>query len=525
MKSRRYLLLACLIAAKGLAQQGPQPGDIYREYAVNLKSGDNWRVTQPNARNPGAAEFLPNPVLSISIDDLEKAVRAEVLMDIWEGHPGTSGMKFRFNANDWIDIPRAPTLISRSECYMAEYNVILDLPLEYLQVGENTFQGSSGRQVCNDFNWGQWGWYVMMVRIYYQPDKTHTGGQIVQPVSGDTIEDNPDIKIVPTDTSSVSLIQILGHYYGYDENGDGIYQDWHRAYHGVEITGHIGTTEESPYQHRWSTRYLPDQEAGAVSLLARIRDTSGIWYVTDVVDSLTLQRPDSLSVRMHRATAVQERFWVRAGQTKHCYVNIVDPAQGMEAILYHRTWNAGDDEVAGGSIEKPLRVNGHSYKCFGKNHFFALSGVQIATGDLLPGPNKIAYTSNTVHHGIEILWPGPAMVVRYIAGGETVVNPTFSPPDGHTFQGSFNASIVSETEGSKVYYTTDGTDPNPSDERYRGQNLKVSGDITFKARAFKTDAYESEVVSATYTLDLTRINELQEENFALTRILLQTDSS
>lgn len=515
MKSRRYLLLLCLITVKGLAQQGPRPGDIYREYAVNLRTEDNWRVTDPGATHPGAAEFLPNPVLSLQIDDLDKAVRAEVLMDIWGGHPGTSGKQFRFNANSWIDIPRVPPLVISSQCYMKQYNVILDLPLEYLHEGENTFEGTSGRQVCGNFNWGQWGWYVMMVRVYYQPEKAHTAGQISYPLSGDTITDDPVIEISTADSGSVSSVQILGHYYGYDEDGDGYYKDWHRAYHDTEISGHIGTLEETPFQHTWNTRHIPDQEAGSVSFLARVQDTSGIWFVSGIVNGITLQRPDSLSVRMHKAYDVQERFWVRAGQSKHCYINVNDPGQAMEAYLYHRTWNAGDDEAAGGTIEKPLRVNGHAYKCYGKNHRFALSGVQIATGDLKEGANKIAYTSNTVHHGIEILWPGPALVVRYVSGGDTLSNPVFSPPDGTSFQGILMPSILYDFDGRKIYYTTNGSDPNPSSERYRGQQLRVNNDMTFKARAFKMDSHESEVVTASYTLDLTAIHTFLEKDILL----------
>lgn len=513
MKSHKYLLLACLIAVKGLAQQGPQSGDIYREYAVNLRTDNNWRVTDPAASNSGAAEFLPNPLLSIQIDDLDKAVRAEALMDIWGGHPGTSGKKFRFNANNWIDIPRVPTLVIKSQCYMKQYNVILDLPLEYIHEGMNTFEGTSGGQVCGDFGWGQWGWDVMIVRIYYQADKAHNIGQISQPASGDTITDDPIIEVAVSDSGAVSSIQVLGHYYGYDENGDGYYTDWHRAYNGVQISGHIGTIEEAPFQQKWSTRYIPDQTDSAISILARVQDTSGMWFVSDIVKDITLQRPDSLKVKMHRPYDVYESFWVRNGQTKQCYINVNDPETAMEAKLFHRTWNAGDDEAAGGTIENPLRVNNHAYKCYGKNHRFALSSMQIATGDLVSGPNRIAYTSNTLHHGIEILWPGPSLIVRYVTGGDSLSNPTFSHPDGFTFQSILNPSILYETDGRKIYYTTNGADPNPSDTRYRGQALRVDADITLKARAFQENHYESEVVTARYMLVTASENETLDRDF------------
>ncbi len=407
------IILTLMLPVKGFSQKGPQAGDIYREYAVNLKNGNWWRVTDPNARHAGAAAFLPNPVLEINIDDLKGAVRAEVLMDIWGGHAGTSGKKFRFNDSAWMDVPDVPTIPQRPECYMTEYNVILNLPLRYLKEGKNTFEGTSGGQICYNFNWGQWGWYVMMVRIYYGPGKSHAVGQITWPASGGTISENPEIAINPEDPGNVNKIQVIGKYYGYDENGDGLYFDWHRAYHGTEIEGHIGTLTQAPYQLTWDTRYVPDQDPAGISLVARIRDTNGIWFVTDVVDSIHLERPDSLSVKMYTSHDIPEKFTVRTGRTMSCK-NVIDMlVNAMSCRLYHRTWNAGDDHAAGGHIDKPLIINGSSFKCYGKNHFFALSSVDVPVSILYEGINEIAYTSDTEHHGIEILWPGPAFIVRY----------------------------------------------------------------------------------------------------------------
>ncbi len=509
------LLLSCLITLTAAGQKGPQPGDIYREYAVNLRTGDNWRVTDPNAGHPGAAEHLPNPTLSIEIEDLDRAVRAEVMMDIWGGHVGTTQRRFRFNGNDWINIPQVPILATLPNCYLSQHNVIVNLPLEYIHEGHNTFSGTSGGQVCQSFNWGQWGWYVMMVRVYFSEEKAHTEGRISHPIPGDTIMENPDITIVPDDSGSVSAIQLLGNYRGYDENGDGIYTDWHRAYHGTGISGHIGTATEPPYQVKWDTRYLPDQEAGSVSLMGRIKDTSGIWYVTEVVDSLTLKRPDSLRVRMYTAVGMPQGFTVRAGKTKYCNIRIDSLQNAMEAWLYHRTWNAGDDGAAGGTIDKPLLVNGNSYPCYGKNHFFALSNVNLAVGDLITGLNRIAYTSDTEHHGIEVLWPGPAIVVRYVNGAKTVSTPIFSPPDGETFQGMLYPEFKMETEGAKVYYTTDGTDPNPSDRMYNSIRIRVDRTMTVRARAFKKDHFESDVATASYTKDITAVLTSEESRILL----------
>ena len=406
-------IFSIVVTGSGLSQQGPRPGDVYREYAINLKQGDWWRVTDPDARHPGAAAFLPNPVLELAIDDLDGAIRAEVLMDIWGGHAGTIGKRFRINGHDWIHVPDVPTLSDRDECYMTEYNVVLDLPLHYLRRGNNTFEGNSGGQTCHDFGWGQWGWYVMMVRVYYGEEKAHVRGQVTWPASVCDIPDNPEIVVSPEDPGKVDQIQVLGKYFGYDENGDGVYYDWHRAYHSPEIEGHIGTLSKAPFRLTWDTRHVPDQDPANLYLVARIRDTSGIWFVTDVVDSLSLKRPETFSVKMYTSHGIPEKFTVRAGKTLSCKINAENLGQAGACVLLHRTWNAADDHAAGGHIEEPLLINGHPFKCYGKNHFYALSAVDVPVSTLLEGDNEVAYTSDTEHHGIEILWPGPALIIRY----------------------------------------------------------------------------------------------------------------
>jgi hypothetical protein len=221
------------------------------------------------------------------------------------------------------------------------------------------------------------------------------------------------------------------------------------------------------------------------------------------VDSLSLVRPDTLSVRLLRPMSIPQNFAVRAGNTKQCFINIDSLDNIMEARLFHRTWNAADDEAAGGSIKRPLRVNESPYYCKGKNHFFALSAPGLAVGDLQTGLNKIAYTSDTHHHGIEVLWPGPSLILRYVRNGQRAADPVFTPPDSTFFQGTLAPSIESATVGSTILYTTDNRDPNFHDPRYIPGLIQVKSDIVLKARAFKTDLYESNVATATYLLEHT----------------------
>ena len=121
-------------------------------------------------------------VLSISIGDLQNAVRAEAVIDLWQGHTGTTGKKIRFNANTWISIPDLNTPPTSGECYNGQYNVVVDIPLAHLVQGTNLFEGTNGGQTCHDFGWGQHGMNGIIIRIYYSSSKPHPTGAITSPV-------------------------------------------------------------------------------------------------------------------------------------------------------------------------------------------------------------------------------------------------------------------------------------------------------------------------------------------------------
>ena len=84
---------ALAVAAATWAQ--PQPGDRFREFLHVPPRG--WeRVTDPQSYQPGAQEFLPNPVRTFTVGDLTGAVAAEVQLELWSGHAG-EGVHLLFN--------------------------------------------------------------------------------------------------------------------------------------------------------------------------------------------------------------------------------------------------------------------------------------------------------------------------------------------------------------------------------------------------------------------------------------------
>ena len=69
-----------------------------------------------------------------------------------------------------------------------------------------------------------------------------------------------------------------------------------------------------------------------------------------------------------------------------------------------RTWNG---------FEENFHFNDSEQAIEGANHNFAMTLRPIPVNSLQPGVNTISFQSTTVHHGPEILWPGPLLLVRY----------------------------------------------------------------------------------------------------------------
>lgn len=409
-KVQTFILISCLtLTLNPLFGLGPKPGDVYREYIANMAVKDNWRVTDPNPGHPRKAEYLPNAVLNLDISDLDGAIRAEAVIDRWGGHPGTSGKRIRFNGNEWLPLPELETTPEgeRPECYIYQDNPMIEIPLEHLREGMNTFEGLCDDQICFSLDWGQWGWYSLILRIYYDKHKRYPVGKIVSPSAGEKFGDFPTVKVEASAPRGISRVDIIGHYEAFDMDGDGVFTEWQRYYLGTSLTNHVGSTLSEPWEVTWNTRWIPDQEEGSIKLIARIRDNAGIWSVTDEVGGLSLIR-DTVSVKMFKPDSVPPKFTVRVDIEKSCWVNIPENVsfdQATEATVHLRTWNGIEDSfILNDSFSSPIG---------GNNHFFGYSVREIPVSVVVNGANKISFTSPTEHHGPEILWPGPVIMVRY----------------------------------------------------------------------------------------------------------------
>jgi hypothetical protein len=468
------LLLPGAISAQFLA--APQPGDIFREFTRNIPTSNcNTCVTDPSTGLADARANLPNDVLNITISDLQGAIRAELVIDHNIGHVGTTNKKVRFNGNAWINMPElgAGNGIPAGhdgQCYSQQFNPTIQIPLSHLIQGTNLFQGTSGSQSCYNFGWGLWAWYEAMVRVYYGPGKAHPTGAITSPGNGATIGENPTI--AATTSGDAVQVDFLGYYDGYDADGDGVGQQYHYNYHrgktetSMLMKGHIGSDVSSPFSVNWNTDLVPNQGAGSVKLIARIKGSNGVWFVTNAVTGLTLNRGSSY-VRIYRAYDMPERFWVRAGSgrsPKSVHFSIPSGDNLANATSVKFLVSTMDADHVAERANYSMKVNSYILPHYGQDHWYSLDALTIPKSAMVQGTNTFTVTCTTVHHGIEILWPGPALVIRF-SGNPSSSSPTITVhPVDRTV-----------TIGQTTTFTVGATGTAPLSYQWQKNNVNIGG--------------------------------------------------
>ena len=108
---------------------------------------------------------------------------------------------------------------------------------------------------------------------------------------------------------------------------------------------------------------------------------------------------------------VPEAFWVRDGDREASRLRLprdYDPARVEEVALHLRTWN-GHNHGTGALT----RVGDWTGALPGIDHNYAYTIHPLPPEALKPGENEVAFHSETHHHGVELLWPGPALTIRY----------------------------------------------------------------------------------------------------------------
>ena len=410
---QKHICAACflILLSAGAVFSQPGPGDIFREFSFE---GEFFSELDPNCTRDFSsgdhswAHNKPRMVPKELVLDLAGAVKAEMCVEYWGGHIGTSEQKFRVNGHGWIYLPQPKNTPTTPNCYYRTLlgNEAVPVPLEHLKDGKNIFQFTAGPQICYNFNFGFYWIYCFTVRVYYDSSKAHCSGRITSPSDGSTIGDNP--LITAGVNGSIRQVDFIGFYEDFDWEGNGIYKQWHWHTQKGVMARHIGSAGNAPYRVTWDSRWVPDQATG-IKIMARITDEKGVVSTTEPVEVFLSRK--RRSVKMYKPYEVPENFGVRVGRSQSCRINAGDDlSKALEARMVLSTWSAATDD---GSVHK-ITLNGKTLADnFGVMHNYSFDSLPVPLEYIQKGVNEVGIHSEFEGHSLEINWPGPVLLVEY----------------------------------------------------------------------------------------------------------------
>ena len=392
----------------------PVPGDVFKEFTFIPEYG-HFGELDPESKRAFTEDYWinkPRMVIKTLDVELDHSIKAEMSIEYWGGHTGTSQQKFKINGNDWIYIPQPENTPTDPHCYFRTLlgNTSVPVPLEHLKDGKNEVQFTCGPQICYNFNFGFYWIYSFTIRVYYDPSVKHAEGIIISPGEGDILDDYPEIGLKATGgDSAVRNVDFIGYYEDFDWEGNGLFRQWHYQTRYGKKFMHIGSTGKDPYSVKWNTKWLPDQDQ-PVKIAAVITGENGYSFMTPEVGKVMFRRKDR-SVKMYKSSDIPEAFGVRVGRTKYCTIEIDSVLEKAEsATLLLSTWSGKCDD---GSVHE-IRMNGKRISDnFGSFHDYSYDFLSVPLEYIREGRNEISIYSLFEGHALEINWPGPVLLIAF----------------------------------------------------------------------------------------------------------------
>ena len=154
---------------------------------------------------------------------------------------------------------------------------------------------------------------------------------------------------------------------------------------------------------------LPEQSNMMIRAIVRFNDPPNLIYITPPAEGLKTPERDDCRIVIFRPYDLPEPFWSRANRKKTCTIEIdTDLIRIERAQLHTVVWDGGRGEV-----ENYFTLNGHPIAIAGEGkHDVIYRITDLDPSWLKRGVNRIELLSDTEHHGIEMLLPGPMIAVR-----------------------------------------------------------------------------------------------------------------
>ena len=410
---RAILFLICISFFELMFAQ-PQPGDLYREYAWYNEAGDCQGALRVGGamgyrtRTDLVDVYQGNGILVPPLDlTLEQAIRAELVVEKMLCHGGTEGLRVIINGNDPVYIGEAEHIPSPQSSYAYHVNQVVPLDLDMLKPGTgNTFEF----QVDTAGHW----WpqnliYGMILRIYVEPGLLEERGRISYPYTGDKLYEVNQVLVEVPERSQVSNVDVVGYYTDVDLEGDGLYTQWHYAYHKCQIYNHIATQSNS-LDFKWYTEWIPDQE-GKMKLAAFVHRKDGLTYMTEAITDLTLERTGK-SVELCRPYKRPKGWFTRNGEFSERFRVDGDLDQAVEAKLVFRSWSPGYFNGIYINDFLVFHKEGPRYAYY--EHHIPVTDLHVfETGENILTTGKTPLYHGQMVHGVEIQWPGIMVLIKY----------------------------------------------------------------------------------------------------------------
>lgn len=374
---------------------------------------DRFRVNAPEAgisRFASRSETFASGMMQILMrEDLTRLAGAELYLEVWGGHPYTSNKRVTPNGRTTYPIPEVGT--GNGHC---TYHYPL-IPLKITDL----VNGYNALQFACDQGKSFWGHFIVdnaCIRAVLKrdhPDLAAAGlagfDAVVRarPAGGERME--LELEVAGGFADKVAGVDFHGFYEGFDENGDGATTDWHGFTKNRKPVAIAGSAAGPPFRAVWDTSMVIGAEA-RFRAAVRFRGQPQLVYETAATAPVTLPPKGSAAVRQFLCQEIPAPFASRIKREKTCRIPLdLDPSSIERAELHVVVWDGGR-----GTVEDYFTLNGRALPVAGEaRHDVIYSRAPLDPGLLRRGPNLIRLLSDTEHHGIEVLLPGPALVVRY----------------------------------------------------------------------------------------------------------------
>jgi hypothetical protein len=350
-------------------------------------------------------------------EDLFLLTAAEFYCEAWGGHPGTANKRITVNGRSTYFLPRVGTEDGHCTYFYPS------IPLKITDL----VNGYDAVQFAVDQGTTFWGHMLVdnaAIRVALtngHPDLVKLG--LAEFTASIVVGTTPGVdgfgimvSWPKAFRSQIARVEVQGWYQGYDENGNAQRRDWHgftKARTPMVWLGSVSPPADGSADGvavQWDTSLLPAQTDVAVRAAVRFHTDTNLVFLTCASTGLEIRERTHANVVLFAPHDLPDHFWSRAGQPKTCHIDLdVDPPRIEKAELHVVTWTGG-----AGTVKEYFRLNGVHYPVAeGARHELVYSRLPVDPRNLRRGLNRIELLSDTEHHGIEVIYPGPALAVRY----------------------------------------------------------------------------------------------------------------